>query len=143
MLPNSHYTPARNVEVLINLDIPGAIPSELGLPIVGVRLRFGAVDWTTMPEAPINKDRETMSWKDDIRPDDQPARIDGEVLPEAQPKSMEFHSESDFGSRVHLAVGSHDRRDGWRGGVRVCAGGNRGASVSHSLHLMRVRRSPN
>lgn len=75
---------------------------------------------TTVPEAAIDEDSNTLTRESDINTDGAPTRrSDRIVAPEAEPNPMERRTEGDLRPGVPLPVSLHHRGHGSGGGVRV------------------------
>jgi hypothetical protein len=97
----------------VGLPVPLDVAGELGLPVGAVGGGCGGVVGAGVPEAAVDVDG-------DLDPGGSSAgQADGEVLAEPEPGGMESGAQGDLGPGVGLAVGLHDLRRRWAGGVRI------------------------
>ena len=77
--PSLCYQPFR----LPNITRPVFL--KLGKPVPGIRLGFGRMERTAMPEAPVDEERDSLRGEDDIRAD----ALNLPVNPESESDGMQ------------------------------------------------------
>jgi len=66
MFPHADHRPPPGAQFSTDGSVPFSVPVDFHDPIIPVRLRDSAVSWATMPEAPVNKQRNPSPWKHEI-----------------------------------------------------------------------------
>ena len=66
VLPESQYYPPRLGQFTVRALVATTVRFELGGPPLAVRLREGSVRWTSMPEAPVDVDRDSCPGEDHV-----------------------------------------------------------------------------
>lgn len=67
MLPDANCSPAHVEQFPVNAPVTRRVSLDLGSPELGVRLRRSVMLRTSMPEAAVDEDSESGSWKHDVR----------------------------------------------------------------------------
>ena len=89
MLPYPQHLPTSIAQHPIDLLMALHIAIELRSPIPIVRLRRGPVVGAAVPEASVHEDRKPVTREHNVWPDLKVARLDKEVLAEAESFSVE------------------------------------------------------
>jgi hypothetical protein len=90
MLPDPEHAPTSGPQSLVYTPVPINIPLELRFPVLRVDRRLSPMDWTAMPEATIDKDRQKSLRKHDIGLHQHFAGPDREVLAKTVAEAVEF-----------------------------------------------------
>ena len=117
MLPHSNYCPPEFAESFVDKTISHSIPLQLGAPVIHVRPWDVTVFGASMPEAPVNEDRQPLTGKRDIgtNPSTPSRDVDQQILAESKSTPVEERPQSDLRARI---PGSIAERDGGGQGGR-------------------------
>lgn len=126
MLPRPEDRPAVVAQISVDCLIPCDVALELRKPIAGVGPGLGSVDWTAVPEAPIDEDGHPCSSENDVGANQTVARSDRQVLAEPVAASMEHGAKPGLGTAVCAPVLSHSL-----GNLLTCWLGVRERHASH------------
>jgi hypothetical protein len=66
MLPDADGEPAHGREALVGVEVPQAVPLNLGAPVVGICAWRLGVYLTSMPEATVQEYRDALPREDEV-----------------------------------------------------------------------------
>lgn len=95
MLPHMHHNPVKLRELSVFLAVTFHIACKLLLPPVAIVFRKDTVAWAGMPEASINKHRDTCAGKCDVGA----ARESSIIYSKPQSAVVQFSAYQYFGPR--------------------------------------------
>jgi len=119
VLPTAEDEPSVSSELFVNSSIALSVGGELWPPILNIRFRSSTVNFASVPEASIDKDRDSPTCEDCVRTDQQAASTDPNVLAKSKAPSVERRADSQLGLCVDASVTSTHRRRCARGRDRV------------------------
>ena len=112
MRPKAQDAPASHIQQGGRSRISRAIVGHLGVPIVDIRLRAFVVSWASVPETPINEDRDALLGEDNVGR--CPYMSNGSAIdPESVSPPMQLATDCQFRPCVTRFVAYHDPTDSW------------------------------
>ena len=111
VLPRPYHAPSGLFEGLVDRTVSGHVPSELGLPVIGVGPRLIAVDGAGMPEAAVDEHGDPDPGERDVHPHYAPRNAKRQVLAEPQSPAVELGAQRDLRSSVPPRVAAHAGTD--------------------------------